>query len=114
MADIEHPSTTTLQEADRLMTICNACRYCEGLCAVFPAMELRKTFSAGDLNYLANLCHGCGACLIGRDWYALSDWRLTDDGRCRRCDTPCAGVFAGPPGNWGRRRQPVRLANFAA
>ncbi|MBO0903506.1 tricarballylate utilization 4Fe-4S protein TcuB [Jiella sonneratiae] len=49
-------------EADRLMRICNACRYCEGLCAVFPAMELRRTFLDGDLNYLANLCHQCGAC----------------------------------------------------
>ena len=51
-----------LAEADRLMTICNACRYCEGLCAVFPAMEMRFTFGDGDLNYLANLCHQCGAC----------------------------------------------------
>jgi citrate/tricarballylate utilization protein len=52
-----------LREAERLMTICNACRYCEGLCAVFPAMEMRRTFAAGDLVYLANLCHGCGSCL---------------------------------------------------
>ncbi len=44
------------------MTVCNSCRYCEGLCAVFPAMEMRRAFSDGDLNYLANLCHGCGAC----------------------------------------------------
>ena len=51
-----------LAEADRLMTICNSCRYCEGLCAVFPAMEMRRAFADGDLNYLANLCHGCGAC----------------------------------------------------
>ncbi len=49
-------------EAERLMRICNACRYCEGLCAVFPAMELRKSFKEGDLNYLANLCHNCGGC----------------------------------------------------
>src|SRR5689334_9514551 len=54
--------TNTLIEAERLMTICNSCRYCEGLCAVFPAMELRRLFTGGDLNYLANLCHGCGAC----------------------------------------------------
>ena len=52
----------TLREAERLMTICNACRYCEGLCAVFPAMEMRRTFASGDLIYLANLCHQCGAC----------------------------------------------------
>ena len=25
-------------------------------------MEMRRTFTAGDLNYLANLCHRCGAC----------------------------------------------------
>jgi citrate/tricarballylate utilization protein len=55
-------TTDALREADRLMTICNACRYCEGLCAVFPAMELRRTFAVGDLNYIANLCHQCGAC----------------------------------------------------
>ena len=55
-------ATTALAEADRLMTVCNSCRYCEGLCAVFPAMEMRRTFLDGDLNYLANLCHGCGAC----------------------------------------------------
>ena len=59
----EHASPA-LTEADRLMTICNSCRYCEGLCAVYPAMEMRRTFLDGDLNYLANLCHDCGACFI--------------------------------------------------
>jgi citrate/tricarballylate utilization protein len=55
-------ATKALAEADRLMTVCNSCRYCEGLCAVFPAMEMRRAFPDGDLNYLANLCHACGAC----------------------------------------------------
>jgi citrate/tricarballylate utilization protein len=55
-------ATDALAEADRLMTVCNSCRYCEGICAVFPAMEMRRAFSDGDLNYLANLCHSCGAC----------------------------------------------------
>jgi citrate/tricarballylate utilization protein len=57
-------ATKVLAEADRLMTICNSCRYCEGLCAVFPAMEMRRNFLDGDLNYLANLCHSCGACYV--------------------------------------------------
>ncbi len=57
-------TTAALSEADRLMTVCNSCRYCEGLCAVFPAMEMRRVFPDGDLNYLANLCHGCGACYV--------------------------------------------------
>jgi citrate/tricarballylate utilization protein len=56
------PLPETLQEGERVMAICNACRYCEGHCAVFPAMELRLAFSARDLSYLANLCHGCGSC----------------------------------------------------
>ncbi|MCM0034952.1 MAG: tricarballylate utilization 4Fe-4S protein TcuB [Burkholderiaceae bacterium] len=51
-------------ELARQMQICNACRYCEGFCAVFPAMTLRLQFdNKADLNYLANLCHNCGACL---------------------------------------------------
>ena len=58
----EHHATAALAEADRLMTVCNSCRYCEGLCAVFPAMEMRRSFGDGDLNYLANLCHNCSAC----------------------------------------------------
>jgi citrate/tricarballylate utilization protein len=51
-----------LKEAERVLTVCNACRYCEGFCAVFPAMELRRTFSEQDLKYLANLCHNCRGC----------------------------------------------------
>ena len=50
-------------EVARQMQICNACRYCEGFCAVFPAMARRLAFPAADVHYLANLCHNCGACL---------------------------------------------------
>ena len=61
------PSATlsTVAEARRVMEICNACRYCEGYCPVFPAMERRRAFSDGDLGHLANLCHNCKGC-----WYA--------------------------------------------
>ncbi len=52
----------TLAEARRTMEICNACRYCEGYCAVFPAMELHRAFADRDLVHLANLCHGCKGC----------------------------------------------------
>jgi citrate/tricarballylate utilization protein len=50
-------------ELARQMQICNACRYCEGFCAVFPAMTRRLEFAQADLHFLANLCHNCGACL---------------------------------------------------
>ena len=55
-------SVNCLNEARRVMTICNSCRYCEGFCAVFPAMELRRTFTDQDLKYFANLCHNCRDC----------------------------------------------------
>ncbi len=54
-------------------------------------------------------CPGCGIMVIGRDWYALSDWGLDDFGGCTTCGTRLAGVFDGPPGTWGRQRRPVRL-----
>ncbi len=56
-------ATPAVTEAARQMQICNACRYCEGFCAVFPAMTQRLEFGAADLHYMANLCHNCGACL---------------------------------------------------
>ncbi|MES9944545.1 MAG: tricarballylate utilization 4Fe-4S protein TcuB [Candidatus Thiodiazotropha sp.] len=59
---LQQTETTAIREARRVMEVCNACRYCEGYCAVFPAMELRRQFSSGDLHYLANLCHSCRSC----------------------------------------------------
>ncbi len=50
-------------EVGRVMQICNACRYCEGFCGVFPAMTRRIEFARADIHFLANLCHNCGACL---------------------------------------------------
>jgi citrate/tricarballylate utilization protein len=59
------PLTALIAEAEvqRQLQICNACRYCEGFCAVFPAMTRRLEFSYAEVHYLANLCHNCGACL---------------------------------------------------
>jgi citrate/tricarballylate utilization protein len=51
-----------LREGERIMLICNACRYCEGYCDVFPAMERRMNFTSADIDYLANLCHNCAEC----------------------------------------------------
>jgi citrate/tricarballylate utilization protein len=51
-----------LAEARRQLAVCGACRYCEGYCAVFPALERRPILLAGDVAQLANLCHDCRAC----------------------------------------------------
>jgi pyruvate formate lyase activating enzyme len=65
---------------------------------------------AGQSTY----CHHCGQLLIGRDWYELFEWNLTSEGRCTVCGAACAGRFERCPGEWGERRVPVRLRNFAA
>ncbi len=57
-------------------------------------------------------CHHCGYKLIERDWYVLSDWHLTPDGKCERCGTTCAGLFNAEAGRWGAKRLPVRLRDF--
>lgn len=54
--------TQSQEEARRQLQICNACRYCEGFCAVFPALQRRLDFTAADVDQLANLCHNCRGC----------------------------------------------------
>ncbi len=55
-------SLSSVQEARRQIEICNACRYCEGYCSVFPAIIRKRVFSDGDITQLANLCHNCRGC----------------------------------------------------
>jgi citrate/tricarballylate utilization protein len=57
------PSDQLMARAAHVLTVCNACRYCEQFCPVFPALERRRTFEPSDISYLANLCHNCGECL---------------------------------------------------
>lgn len=56
-------------------------------------------------------CHACGNLLIGRDWYEITAWNLSEHGCCTKCGARCAGVFSGKHGTWGARRRPVRLAD---
>ena len=81
--------------------------------AVKNGIRYAYTGNVHDKRGGSTYCHGCGGILIGRDWYVLSDWKLTGDGKCKECGTACAGVFDGPPGTWGARRLPVRLRQFA-
>jgi pyruvate formate lyase activating enzyme len=97
----EHPHTpgSTLTRA-REIALKNGVRYA-------------YTGNVHDGDGGSTYCHHCGQKLIGRDWYVLSDWNLTEDGRCTACGTPCAGVFEARPGHWGARRMPVRMQRYA-
>ncbi len=80
------------------------------------AQGLRYVYTGNvhDMAGGSTWCPGCGGLLIERDWYELGAWNLDDGGCCTRCGTMPAGVFEARPGHWGARRQPVRLADFAA
>jgi pyruvate formate lyase activating enzyme len=54
-------------------------------------------------------CFACGAVLIGRDWYDMTAWNLSADGRCVNCGARCHGVFESKVGRWGRRRKPLTI-----
>ena len=70
MTKLEATVSGVRAETSRMMGICNSCRYCEGYCAVFQSMERRVAFDAPTLDYLANLCHHCGACLYACQYAA--------------------------------------------
>ena len=77
--------------------------------AIGHGLRYVYTGNVHDAGGGSTYCHACGATLIGRDWYELGTWGLDAIGRCRVCQTPCAGVFEPSPGTWGRKRQPVRF-----
>ncbi|REJ86389.1 MAG: AmmeMemoRadiSam system radical SAM enzyme [Planctomycetota bacterium] len=94
---LDTPSTPpeTLTRA-RAIALNNGLHYC-------------YTGNVHDASGGSTYCPSCGRMLIGRDWYVLGDWRLTEEARCDRCGTEIPGVFEASPGDWGARRVPVRL-----
>lgn len=63
-------------ETQRQLTICNGCRYCEGFCAVWDAMERRSDFGKSDVKYLANLCHDCRDCYYACPYTPPHEYRI--------------------------------------
>jgi len=67
------------------------------------------TGNAHDERGQSTYCPACGERVIGRDWYEITAWRLTEEGRCGNCGSAIPGLFAARPGRWGQRRMPVRV-----
>jgi pyruvate formate lyase activating enzyme len=99
MMDKPHTPPATLTRARRI--------------ALANGLHYVYTGNVHDSEGGSTYCTGCGRVLIGRDWYELGTWNLTDDGRCVQCGTLLPGKFEARPGHWGRRRLPVRLAAMA-
>lgn len=73
---IEITDITPIQEARRQLEICNACRYCEGYCSVFPAVHKEREFSDASISQLANLCHNCRGCFYACQFTAPHQFEL--------------------------------------
>ena len=99
MLDVPPTPPETLTRARRI-ALANGVRYA-------------YTGNVHDPEGQSTWCHACGELVVERDRYRLGVYRLTDDGCCEACGARIPGVFAGPPGEWGPRRLPVRLAGFA-
>ncbi|MBL8340192.1 MAG: tricarballylate utilization 4Fe-4S protein TcuB [Rubrivivax sp.] len=100
-------------EAQRQLQICNACRYCEGFCAVFPAMTRRLAFSFAEVHYLANLCHHCGACLHACQYAPPHEFQLNLPRAMARVRVRTYAEYAWPPAvarAWERQGLVLALA----
>lgn len=100
MRDKPHTPHTTLAMARRI--------------AMEQGVRYAYVGNVQDVGRQSTFCHQCGVRLIERQGYRIGAWNLDAHGACKSCGTLCAGVFDGPPGDWGPRRAPVRLADFHA
>ncbi|MFM1926350.1 MAG: hypothetical protein RIT44_2156 [Pseudomonadota bacterium] len=91
-------------EVSRQMHICNGCRYCEGFCAVFPAMTRRLEFGKADIHYMANLCHNCGACLHACQYAPPHEFAINVPQAMAQVRGQTYADYAWPPA-WGRLYQ---------
>ncbi len=99
MLDVPPTPPATLSQARRL--------------ALMAGVRYAYTGNIDDAEGGTTFCHCCAAELVGRDGYELTAWSL-EKGRCGACGEPCPGVFEERPGEWGARRLPVRLNDYAA
>jgi pyruvate formate lyase activating enzyme len=96
MRDVAQTPTSTLQTARRI--------------ALESGLRYVYTGNVHDETGQSTYCHHCGERLIGRDWYDITSWAMTADGRCAKCGAACGGVFEANPGAWGARRLPIRVS----
>lgn len=71
-----------------------------------------------DVARQSTFCHQCEQLLIEREGYRLGSYTIEGDtadgsGRCRNCQASIPGRFAAQVGDWGERRQPLRIEQYA-
>ncbi|MGN7610621.1 AmmeMemoRadiSam system radical SAM enzyme [Magnetococcales bacterium HHB-1] len=67
------------------------------------------TGNVQDIKSSSTFCHHCQTPLIARQGWQIQGWNLTRKGLCKRCGTPCSGVWNRQPGQWNAQRVPIRI-----
>lgn len=87
---------------------------------VSKLIEAQKIAQAAGIKYVytgnvhhrvgdTTCCPSCGAVLIERDWYEVTQYHLAANGYCPNCDAAIAGHFGESAEAFGRRRIPVAI-----
>ncbi|HKS98790.1 MAG TPA: AmmeMemoRadiSam system radical SAM enzyme [Rugosimonospora sp.] len=95
MRDVPRTPPATLRRARRI--------------ALDRGLRYVYTGNVHDPDGQTTRCPSCGAAVVVRDWYVLLRYELSGAGTCVHCGYQLPGVYDGPAGDWGNRRQPVRL-----
>jgi pyruvate formate lyase activating enzyme len=96
MRDLPSPPAETLRRARHI--------------AKNNGVHFAYTGNVHDADGGSTWCPSCDALLIERDWYQLGHWGLNPEGGCRQCGAPLPGHFDSAPGQFGARRQPIRIS----
>lgn len=80
--------------------------------AISKGIHYVFTGNVNDVEGGSTYCPKCKKLLIERDWYALGAYNLNGN-RCSFCGYEIAGHFETKPGDWGRKRMPVRLGDVS-
>ena len=95
MMDYERTPPATLQRARRQ--------------ALSAGIRYPYVGNIHDVAGQSTYCPNCKALLIERDWYQLGHHGLSGN-QCHQCGATIPGVFEDRPGNWGAKRQPIRIS----
>jgi pyruvate formate lyase activating enzyme len=78
--------------------------------ALLAGLNYVYTGNVHDASGGSTYCPSCEKRVVGRDWYRIDAYELTDSGACKWCGTQIPGRFQKFGKPFGPRRIPVRLA----
>ena len=95
MTDKAHTPSTTLRRAREI--------------ALKNGLNFVYTGNVHDSEGGTTYCPSCKQAVIVRDWYEILKYHVSNEGRCENCQAQLPGVYEGPVGMWGAKRERVTI-----